>query len=238
MWIRYAPPGRSSLRSTVLLNPRGPHHLAMCSDCVHASKTSLRGASNTRSITSTRSAGSLTRFCAAPMCLLLCQRSGLKCSHVFGEMLERFGPSLARAARRVSFNRVGLMGRQPSLAAAEVGECHGGHHFVAVMFQRADPHDSLRRNDLAKDSVHPMVPAEPAHTKTELAAVAELHLARRHGEVVGREPARQVLGLRPSLEDETPRRVEDACDRQLAIAGGHFGVLACRSHCPCPACPS
>src|SRR5258707_400303 len=126
MWIRYAPPGRRSFLRTVLVKPRGPHHRAMCSDSVHALKTRLRGASKTRSILSTRSAGSVTKLAAAPMIFLLQLISSGR-RQIFGEMLEGFGPSLGCTAGRVGLDRVRLMRGEPGLVA-KVFERHRRDH--------------------------------------------------------------------------------------------------------------
>src|SRR5712692_391474 len=57
MWMRMAPPGRTSSSQTGFVNPCGPHHGATCFGSVHAVKTRLRGALRTRVKTSSRSAG-------------------------------------------------------------------------------------------------------------------------------------------------------------------------------------
>src|SRR5260370_22793130 len=153
--MRYAPPGRSAFLRTVLLKPRGPRHRDMCSDSVHALKTRLRGASKTRSILSTRSAGSVTRLAAAPMIFLLQFISSGGCQ-VLTEMLQGFGPSLGCTARRIGFDRLGLIHRQPGLAAKFL-EFRLRHYFVGVVIQRAGPDDSLRLDDLPEHAVHPMI---------------------------------------------------------------------------------
>src|SRR5215510_12628582 len=51
------PPGLRSNARIVVENPLGPHHSTKCFGSVHASKTSSRGASKTRSKTSSRSDG-------------------------------------------------------------------------------------------------------------------------------------------------------------------------------------
>src|SRR5262245_48061564 len=55
----------------VLVKPRGPHQCTRCSGSVQALKTRLRGASKTRVMTSTRSAGSVAVLLLAAMFLLL-----------------------------------------------------------------------------------------------------------------------------------------------------------------------
>src|SRR5208282_1181411 len=97
-------------------------------------------------------------------------------------------------------------------------------YFVRVVIYQAGPDDSLRLDDFAKNSVHPMVTVQAAHAQPELSAVAEVHLALRHGEVVGREPTHQMFGFRPREENQRTGRVEDARDGELAIANGHFAV--------------
>src|SRR5215469_14665348 len=68
---RYDPPGRKSILQKVSSKPRGPNHCARCSLSVHALKTRLRGASKTRVITSTRSAGAGPVLSPADMTFLL-----------------------------------------------------------------------------------------------------------------------------------------------------------------------
>src|SRR6266496_2980680 len=53
---RKAPPGRASIVQEGIVKPRGPHQHTRRSGSVHALKTSARGASKTRSMTSVRSA--------------------------------------------------------------------------------------------------------------------------------------------------------------------------------------
>src|SRR5580693_6130259 len=115
-------------------------------------------------------------------------------------MIEGFGPSLWCTAGRISFDRVALMHGEPGLAAHN-GERYRRDHFVRVVIQHAGPDDSLVFDDFAKDAVHPMVLAEAAHAQPELSAVAEVHLALRHGEVVGREPTHQMFGCGPREEN-------------------------------------
>src|SRR5438093_5231863 len=54
---RYFPPGRKSISQISSEYFRGPHHLSRCSHLLCASKTSSRGASNSRVITISRSDG-------------------------------------------------------------------------------------------------------------------------------------------------------------------------------------
>src|SRR5205809_3138535 len=53
---RKAPPGRASIVQEGIVKPCGPHQRTRRSGSVHALKTSARGASKTRSMTSVRSA--------------------------------------------------------------------------------------------------------------------------------------------------------------------------------------
>jgi len=54
MTIRQAPPTRASNSQIGFVKPIGPHHRAMCLGSVHALKTSARGASKTRVMTTSR----------------------------------------------------------------------------------------------------------------------------------------------------------------------------------------
>src|ERR1700693_238534 len=138
-------------------------------------------------------------------------------------MLESFSPSLWCPARRIGFDREGLMHSEP-VFTAKLGEGHRREHFVGLVTQHAGPDDPLWLDDFAKDAVHPMVLAEAAHAQAENSAVAEVHLAGRHGEVVGRKPAHQVSRLGPRREDERAGRLKELGDPELAIANGNFGV--------------
>src|SRR4051812_22522355 len=53
---RHTPPGRTSISRVVVVNPSGPHHLAICLASVHAANTRSRGASTVRVMTISRSA--------------------------------------------------------------------------------------------------------------------------------------------------------------------------------------
>src|SRR3989441_8651595 len=55
MWIRMAPPGRTSSSQTGAVKSFGGNHCAICFGSVHALNTSSRGASNTRLVMSSRS---------------------------------------------------------------------------------------------------------------------------------------------------------------------------------------
>src|SRR6516162_4792591 len=50
------PPGRTSIWAEIVVKPRGPHQRARCPGSVHILKTSRRGASKIRVMTSSRSA--------------------------------------------------------------------------------------------------------------------------------------------------------------------------------------
>src|SRR5436190_13280953 len=71
--MKIFPPGRASNSATALLTPFGPHHFCRCSGCVNTSKTRSRGASKTRSMTSSLGGTSTTLSLAAMSLLLLLQ---------------------------------------------------------------------------------------------------------------------------------------------------------------------
>src|SRR4051812_39785075 len=64
---RYAPPGRKSILHEGSVKSRGPHQRASISGCVQALNTSRRGASNTRTMTSSRSAVAVAALILAAM---------------------------------------------------------------------------------------------------------------------------------------------------------------------------
>src|SRR2546426_2328310 len=65
MQKRKAPPGRTSIAQDGVVNPCGPHQRTRRSGSVQALKTRERGASNTRVMTSSRSAGVVALLPAA-----------------------------------------------------------------------------------------------------------------------------------------------------------------------------
>src|SRR6185503_856471 len=74
MTKRQTPPGRMSKALVVVVKPFGPHHCARCLGSVHASNTSARGASSSR--TAMMACGSRSRsmlFLAATLRLRLCR---------------------------------------------------------------------------------------------------------------------------------------------------------------------
>src|SRR5258708_5469459 len=71
---RKAPPGRKSIFHDGSVNPRGPHHRTMCSGSIHILKTSVRGASKTRVMTSSRSFWAVSVLAAMSISLSLQSR--------------------------------------------------------------------------------------------------------------------------------------------------------------------
>src|SRR5206468_3492276 len=71
--MKMFPPGRASNSARGMPTPIGPHHFCRCSGCVNTSKTRSRGASKTRSMTSSLVGTSTTLSLAAMSLLLLLQ---------------------------------------------------------------------------------------------------------------------------------------------------------------------
>src|SRR5512133_2006599 len=71
--MKIFPPGRASNSVTEMPTIFGPHHFCSCSGCVNTSKTRSRGASKTRSMTSSLVGTSTTLSLAAMSFLLLLQ---------------------------------------------------------------------------------------------------------------------------------------------------------------------
>src|SRR5207247_10754420 len=71
--MKIFPPGRASNSARGMPTPIGPHHFCRCSRCVNTSKTRSRGASKTRSLTSSLVGTSTTLSLAAMSLLLLLQ---------------------------------------------------------------------------------------------------------------------------------------------------------------------
>src|SRR5205809_2659037 len=67
------PPGRASNSTSGMPTPFGPHHFCRCSGCVNTSKTRSRGASKTRSMTSSLTGISTALSLAATALLLQLQ---------------------------------------------------------------------------------------------------------------------------------------------------------------------
>src|SRR4051794_14973184 len=61
MTNRQTPPGLTSILNVVVMNPRGPHHCAMCCGSVQTLKISSRGALKMRVATISRSPTSCAR---------------------------------------------------------------------------------------------------------------------------------------------------------------------------------
>src|SRR5437867_12823877 len=71
--MKLFPPGRASNSATGMPTIFGPHHFCRCSGCVNTSKTRSRGASKTRSMTSSLVGSSTTLSLSAMSLLLLLQ---------------------------------------------------------------------------------------------------------------------------------------------------------------------
>src|ERR1700732_753930 len=91
MTNRQTPPGRTSIARVVVVKPFGPHHRTRCFGLVHASKTSSRGASNTRVVTIVRASCPVSRLYLASMLLLL----GLKFLEIIVQPVEAGVPEAA-----------------------------------------------------------------------------------------------------------------------------------------------
>src|SRR6516162_8191501 len=103
---RNRPPGRASAFQDSTSKPLGPHQRARCAASVQTLKTRLRGASYSRSRTSTRSAGApVSAASAAPplaasllpvMCLsVMCWILGLQLAQVVAQPVEALPPEPA-----------------------------------------------------------------------------------------------------------------------------------------------
>src|SRR5215472_17732102 len=85
------PPGRISIPAEIVVKPRGPHQRTRCSDSVHILKTSRRGASKTRVMTSSRSAAAVAASAVAAIVVL----SVLQLGEILVEPVEAFVPEAA-----------------------------------------------------------------------------------------------------------------------------------------------
>jgi hypothetical protein len=185
----------------------------MCSGCVHALKTSERGASKMRLMTSSRGLDDGTMLLLAPISVLLASRD------VRSETLQRLAPSAnVIVTHFVGFeNR--LMHCEPGLAGV-ISEGHRHDGFVAALssliLKRIGEHETLRRGDFAKYSALAILAAfRRPHPDMPSAADTKIHLALEDGKSMRPPPSHQMLGLCPRLEDECPRRNEDARDDDL-----------------------
>src|SRR6266852_1869354 len=86
MWMRMAPPGRTSSSQTGFVNPWGPHHCATRFGSVQALNTSSRGASKTRVSTNTCSSFAMM-FPVAMLFLLF-----LHVAQIFVQTIEALRP--------------------------------------------------------------------------------------------------------------------------------------------------
>src|SRR5262245_60981199 len=91
MEMRQVPPALGSVSQEMTVDPWGPHQRIKCSESVNASKTSSRGASKRRVMTSTRSAGSGTTLLLAAMFFLL---SGVEAGKGLSNPQRRMRPGV------------------------------------------------------------------------------------------------------------------------------------------------
>src|SRR5579872_844829 len=85
--IYHPPPTRKSISHWRTVKPCGPHHCDRCSGCVHTLKTSARGASKTRVMTSSRDDSVAAVLVAGILLLLL-----LHLAQIFFETIETLLP--------------------------------------------------------------------------------------------------------------------------------------------------
>src|SRR5262249_52464086 len=97
--------------------------------------------------------------------------------------------------------------------------------------------DPLRLDDLAIDAALPVLAAlRRAHAEAVGAADADVHVAVNRGEPLRAPPAGDVLRLRPRLERQPARRVDQAGYHELALSR-HVSACA-HVASPCAAVPA
>src|SRR5258706_11706527 len=163
MEIRQVPPALGSVSQEMTVDPWGPHQRIKCSGSVNASKTSSRGASKMRSMTSTRSAGSGTTLLLVAMSLLLDLEQRELSSQLSLSGVEA-GKGLSNPRRRMrpgvhalhiclqpweAVEQLHFVGPVESVGEHEVGDRHGVSHGELTSFQVLFEHSRHRLEILA-----------------------------------------------------------------------------------------
>src|SRR5262249_4320073 len=132
------------------VDPWGPHQRIKCSGSVNASKTSSRGASKMRSMTSTRSADSAAALLLAAMFFLL---SGVEAGKGLSNPQRRMRPGVhalhIRLQPREAVEQLHFVGPVESVGEYEVSDRHGVSHGELSVFQMLFEHGRHRLEVLA-----------------------------------------------------------------------------------------
>ena len=188
-------------------------------------KTSSRGASKTRVMTSSGSAGRARGARSRGHAGL---PSSAELAQIVVEAVERAAPAALDAGRarsptrtRPAASRSRVLPSRSVKSTRTTVSCLGlpsSSSQAQVKASRSGVHD------LAEDAPHPVVGAfGRAHADAPRAALAHVHLAGRDLETARAPPAHQARGIGPGLEHEGTRRVEGARDDQLPSRGCRAG---------------
>src|SRR5215470_3920732 len=116
MQVRQAPPSRTSILHSGVVNPSGPHQRTSCAGSVQAPNTSARGASSVRVTTSSRFflGAAAARFLVAATALPSCF---LDVRHEAGEFIQAALPEAAIVGEPVGgvLEGAGLEAARPPL---------------------------------------------------------------------------------------------------------------------------
>src|SRR5215469_4143087 len=146
---RYVPPGLTSILMIMKVVSLGPPQRARCSGSVHILKTSSRGPSKIRLMTSSSSFDSTVASCSR---VIVLSASPLRVREVFGKPCHRLAPPTLMRFAVCHGVEHGLMQRHLRLTRLFL-QRHRQNRFgadeIAIRFaDGAAPHQPLRRHDL------------------------------------------------------------------------------------------
>src|SRR5215469_899797 len=214
---RYVPPGLTSILMIMKVVSLGPPQCARCSGSVHILKTSSRGASKIRVMTSSSSLESA----AAPWSRVIVHlRSPLCVWEVFGKPGHRLVPPTLMRLAVCDGVEHGLMQshlRPTRLFFQRHRQNRFGADQIAIRFANgAAPHQPLRRHELPAHALpQDFSTVCGSHPEVIRTSRARIHFARRRAESAGPPPLDQVSRLRPRLEHKRSRRIEDPRDQEF-----------------------
>src|SRR6266571_638665 len=173
------PPGRASNSATGMPTIFGPHHFCRCSGCVNTSKTRSRGASKTRSMTSS-SIGISTTLSLAAMSLLL----HLQFLQVLVQTIEPLLPDHAIALDPFVdlFERARLERRRPPLRLLAARHKSRAFEHLEVLAHRGEAHverlrDLGHRRDTLRETREDRTPRRVGEGTEREAEAVDSHVA-------------------------------------------------------------
>jgi hypothetical protein len=203
MHERHAPPGRTSIVQHVTAQPRGANQCIARSGSVHALKTSSRGASKTRVIQSSRSAGIVTAAARRSSVIFHPSDIPSRCRAASGvsSRTRARTVTVVRPAcpENVTVSSTWKSGRLPGSSAA------------LVKTSRSPATTSILADHRIDGAVG------RAHVDADGAAGPDIELADRIREALRAPPLRHAIGIGPRREHSLERRIEHVCEQELAL---------------------